>query len=118
MSLQTKASISSFGGKLLQLTHNASTTQCEMAFHLYLPPQPNTITSSKIPLLIYLAGFTCTPDNGAEKGFFQHAASKEGIAVLYPDTSPRMITFFFLFLEIGCHSSRCILDYIAFAFSH
>jgi len=32
---------------------------------------------------------TCTGDNCAEKGFFQHGASKHGIAVLYPDTSPR-----------------------------
>ncbi|KAJ5238723.1 hypothetical protein N7468_003342 [Penicillium chermesinum] len=72
MSVTTKATIASFGGKLLQLSHNATTTRCEMNFNLYLPP----------------AG----PDpeaNCSEKGFFQHAASKKGIAVLYPDTSPR-----------------------------
>ena len=38
-----------------------------------------------------LAGLTCTGDNCAEKGFFQAAAAKEGIAVIYPDTSPRRV---------------------------
>ncbi|CAD6570305.1 MAG: hypothetical protein ASARMPREDX12_004979 [Alectoria sarmentosa] len=89
MSIQTKATIASFGGKLLKLSHNASSTNCEMAFNLYLPPQTTTNPLHKVPLLIYLAGLTCTGDNGAEKGFFQHAASEKGIAVLYPDTSPR-----------------------------
>lgn len=90
MSVQTKATIASFGGKLLKLSHNASSTNCEMAFNLYLPPQTTTNPLHRAPLLIYLAGLTCTGDNGAEKGFFQHAASEKGIAVLYPDTSPRM----------------------------
>ena len=89
MSVQMKATIASFGGKLLKLAHNASTTNCEMAFNLYLPPQTTTNSLHKVPLLIYLAGLTCTGDNGAEKGFFQHAASQKGIAILYPDTSPR-----------------------------
>ena len=57
-----------------------------MAFNLYLPPQAS---KSKVPMLIWLSGLTCTGDNCAEKGFFQHGAQKHGIAVLYPDTSPR-----------------------------
>lgn len=85
MSFKTTATISSFGGKLLKLTHNASTTGCEMALNLYLPPQA---TTQKVPVLFYLAGLTCTGDNGAEKGFFQYGASQKGIAVVYPDTSP------------------------------
>lgn len=89
MSVQTKASIASFGGKLLKLAHNATTTNCEMGFNLYLPPQTTINPLHKVPLIIYLAGLTCTGDNGAEKGFFQHAASQKGIAILYPDTSPR-----------------------------
>lgn len=89
MSVQTKATIASFGGKLLKLVHNATTTNCEMGFNLYLPPQTTINPLYKVPLMIYLAGLTCTGDNGAEKGFFQHAASQKGIAILYPDTSPR-----------------------------
>lgn len=87
MSFETTATIASFGGKLLKLAHQAKSTSCQMKLNLYLPP---TATASKpAPVLIYLAGLTCTGDNGAEKGFFQAAASKKGIAVVYPDTSPR-----------------------------
>ena len=89
MSVQTTATIASFGGKLLKLKHNASTTNCEMAFNLYLPPQATTNPLHKVPVLIWLSGLTCTGDNCAEKGFFQHRASQKGIAVVYPDTSPR-----------------------------
>ncbi|KAL2809772.1 putative esterase, partial [Aspergillus granulosus] len=89
MAVTTKATIASFGGKLLKLSHAAKSTNCEMNFNLYLPPQAYKNPSSKIPVLIYLSGLTCTADNCSEKGFFQHGASKRGIAVLYPDTSPR-----------------------------
>lgn len=89
MAFTTKATIASFGGKLLKLTHKASSTSCEMAVNLYLPPQATSNTIHKVPVLFYLAGLTCTGDNGAEKGFFQNAASQKGIAIVYPDTSPR-----------------------------
>jgi S-formylglutathione hydrolase len=85
MSFKTTATIASFGGKLLKLTHDASTTGCEMALNLYLPPNP---AAKKLPVLFYLSGLTCTGDNCAEKGFFQQAASQNGIAIVYPDTSP------------------------------
>jgi hypothetical protein len=88
MPFKTTATIASFGGKLLKLTHEASTTGCEMALNLYLPPSAGK-TLNKVPILFYLAGLTCTGDNGAEKGFFQYWASQKGIAVVYPDTSPR-----------------------------
>jgi S-formylglutathione hydrolase len=88
MTFKTTATIACFGGKLLKLTHNASTTGCEMALNLYLPPQ-RVADARKIPVLFYLSGLTCTGDNCAEKGFFQPSASQKGIAIVYPDTSPR-----------------------------
>jgi S-formylglutathione hydrolase len=97
MSVTTKATIASFGGKLLKLTHNAKTTNCEMAFNLYLPPQAFGNNKKKVPVLIYLSGLTCTADNCSEKGFFQHGASQHGVAVLYPDTSPSMSLFLSFF---------------------
>lgn len=60
-----------------------------MALNLYLPPSASSDSKSKVPVLFYLSGLTCTGDNCAEKGFFQAYASKHGIAVVYPDTSPR-----------------------------
>lgn len=89
MAVVTKSTITSFGGKLLKLTHQSRTLSCEMHFNLYLPPNAAKENSTrKVPLLVYLSGLTCTPDNCSEKGFFQHGASKRGIAILYPDTSP------------------------------
>ncbi|KAL0639120.1 hypothetical protein Q9L58_001804 [Maublancomyces gigas] len=60
-----------------------------MALNLFLPPTAISPSPSKVPVLFYLSGLTCTGDNCAEKGFFQAYASKHGIAVVYPDTSPR-----------------------------
>ncbi|KAF7189809.1 S-formylglutathione hydrolase [Pseudocercospora fuligena] len=87
MAFETQSTINSFGGKLLKLQHKSQVLGCDMKLNLYLPP---TASSSKpAPALFYLAGLTCTGDNGAEKGFFQNKASQKGIAVVYPDTSPR-----------------------------
>ncbi|TFK30818.1 esterase D [Coprinopsis marcescibilis] len=55
-------------------------------FNLFLPYLKS---GQKAPLLVYLAGLTCTEDNGAQKGGFFGAASAQGIAILFPDTSPR-----------------------------
>lgn len=87
MAFETKATIASFGGKLLKLTHQSTSTGTPMNVNLYLPPA--AIAGTKVPVLIYLSGLTCTPDNCTEKGFFQAHASRLGIAVVYPDTSPR-----------------------------
>jgi S-formylglutathione hydrolase len=87
MSFETTATIASFGGKLLKLKHQSSSTGTDMALNLYLPPQALK-SDAKVPVLFYLSGLTCTGDNCSEKGFFQHGASQKGIAVVYPDTSP------------------------------
>ncbi|KII94185.1 carbohydrate esterase family 1 protein [Plicaturopsis crispa FD-325 SS-3] len=55
-------------------------------FNLFLP---GNATKSKVPVLVYLAGLTCTEDNGPQKGNFLKDAASEGIAILFPDTSPR-----------------------------
>jgi len=55
-------------------------------FNLFLPANA---AQGKVPVLVYLAGLTCTEDTGAEKGGFMRDAATEGIAILFPDTSPR-----------------------------
>lgn len=87
MSFETTGTIASFGGKLLQLKHKSSSTNTDMALNLYLPPQALK-SGAKVPVLFYLSGLTCTAANCSEKGFFQNGASKHGIAIVYPDTSP------------------------------
>lgn len=94
MAFTTNATITTFGGKLFKLTHASSTTTTPMNLNLYLPPQAlSTTNPTKVPLLIYLSGLTCTPDNCSEKGFFAHRASALGLALLYPDTSPRGLNY-------------------------
>ncbi|KAG7450703.1 carbohydrate esterase family 1 protein [Guyanagaster necrorhizus] len=56
-------------------------------FNLFIPP--NASETIKVPVLVYLSGLTCTEDNGAQKGSFLGPASAQGIAILFPDTSPR-----------------------------
>lgn len=36
-----------------------------------------------------LSGLTCTEDTGAQKGGFLRDAADKGIALVFPDTSPR-----------------------------
>jgi len=40
-------------------------------------------------VLFYLSGLTCTDENARTKAHFARAAAKEGICVVFPDTSPR-----------------------------
>ncbi|KAI1467266.1 putative esterase [Daldinia caldariorum] len=89
MAFETKATIANFGGKLLKLQHQSSSTGTPMDVNLFLPPAALASPASKVPVLIYLSGLTCTPQNCTEKGFFQAHAARKGIAVVWPDTSPR-----------------------------
>ncbi|WVR06027.1 S-formylglutathione hydrolase [Kwoniella sp. DSM 27419] len=56
-------------------------------FNVFLPSSASS--SSPVPLLFYLAGLTCNEDTGSQKGGFLNAAGEHGLAVVFPDTSPR-----------------------------
>ncbi|KAK7064376.1 S-formylglutathione hydrolase [Favolaschia claudopus] len=76
-----------YGGELRKYKFkSAALGGLDSNFNLYLPPQ---VASGKAPVLVYLAGLTCTEDNGAQKGSFFGPAAAKGIALLFPDTSPR-----------------------------
>jgi len=87
MAFTTNATIKAFGGKFLKLTHQSATTGTPMNLTIFLPPGASS--SKPAPLLIYLSGLTCTPDNVTEKGFLHAHAASLGLALLFPDTSPR-----------------------------
>jgi S-formylglutathione hydrolase len=57
-----------------------------MTFSVYLPPQAET---EKVPALYWLSGLTCTDDNARTKAGAQRFAAQHGIAIVFPDTSPR-----------------------------
>lgn len=87
MAFTISATIASFNGRIIKLTHQSTTTSTPMNLNLFVP---NTATlSNPAPVLIYLSGLTCTPENVTETGFLHAYASPLNLALLYPDTSPR-----------------------------
>jgi len=79
-------SIKEFGGYLNRYTHDSDSCHCEMTFSVYLPPQALKV---KVPALYWLSGLTCTDDNARTKAGMQRYAAQHGIALIFPDTSPR-----------------------------
>jgi S-formylglutathione hydrolase len=75
-----------FGGWQQFFRHQSAATRCEMRFSLYLPPQAD---AGPVPLVIYLAGLTCTEETFPIKAGAQRIAAALGLALLSPDTSPR-----------------------------
>ncbi len=75
-----------FGGVQGVYSHDAQSTGCEMTFGLYLPPQA---ARGPVPVLWYLSGLTCTHENAMVKAGAQEHAARRGLALVFPDTSPR-----------------------------
>ena len=75
-----------FGGKQIVAKHLSDACNCEMTFAVYLPPQAE---DGPVPVLYYLSGLTCTHENAMTKAGAQAWAAEYGIAVVFPDTSPR-----------------------------
>ncbi|GAA5944967.1 S-formylglutathione hydrolase [Sporobolomyces koalae] len=80
----------SFGGVLRKYKIASSKALGGLAsqFNVFLP-QSALEHSTKVPVVYYLAGLTCNEDTGAQKGGFLRDASEHGIALVFPDTSPR-----------------------------
>ena len=75
-----------FGGVQGVYTHSSSACACDMTFALF---QPREAREGPVPLLWFLSGLTCTHENAMTKAGAQAWAAKHGIAVVFPDTSPR-----------------------------
>ena len=57
-----------------------------MTFSVYVPAHAQ---GTRLPVVWYLSGLTCTHANVTEKGEFRHACSELGLIFVAPDTSPR-----------------------------
>ncbi len=75
-----------YGGTQSVFRHWSEVCQTDMTFGLYLPPQAE---HGSVPLLWYLSGLTCTHENAMTKAGLQEHAARHGIAIVFPDTSPR-----------------------------
>lgn len=76
-----------FGGVQRFHRHASVEVGLPMRFALYLPPQ--ALAGARVPLLVYLAGLTCTEETFTMKAGAQRVAAELGLALLMPDTSPR-----------------------------
>ena len=84
--MQVVAENKCFGGLQTVYSHPSNTCGVEMTFAVYLPPQAK---DGPVPVLWYLSGLTCTHENAMTKGGLQEHAAGRGIALIFPDTSPR-----------------------------
>jgi S-formylglutathione hydrolase len=87
MSIENISVNKSFGGWHKQYSHHSKSLNCSMQFAIYLPPQMGSGT--KVPVLYWLSGLTCTDENVMQKSGIQRIAAELGIAIVAPDTSPR-----------------------------
>jgi S-formylglutathione hydrolase len=76
----------SFGGWTEFYSHESKACQSKMRFSIYRPPQAE---SGRVPILYWLSGLTCTEENFMAKAGAQAWASRYGILLVAPDTSPR-----------------------------
>lgn len=78
----------SFGGWVRRYTHESSELGCSMNFMVFTPACSDQ-AGSKVPVLYYLSGLTCTDENFMLKAGAQRKAAELGVALVAPDTSPR-----------------------------
>ncbi|MFU1478765.1 S-formylglutathione hydrolase [Roseovarius sp. C7] len=84
--MQTQSENACFGGVQGVYTHASSACACDMTFGLFLPEEAR---DGPVPVLWYLSGLTCTHENAMTKAGAQAWAAEQGIALVFPDTSPR-----------------------------
>ena len=75
-----------FGGVQGVYSHASDACNCEMTFGLFVPAEAR---DGPVPVLWYLSGLTCTHENAMTKAGAQGWAAEQGIALIFPDTSPR-----------------------------
>ncbi|BBU53953.1 S-formylglutathione hydrolase [Mameliella alba] len=75
-----------FGGTQGVYTHASDACKCDMTFGLFLPEEAAHVP---VPVLWYLSGLTCTHENAMVKAGAQGWAAEHGLALIFPDTSPR-----------------------------
>ncbi len=84
--METLSENACFGGVQGVYRHASSACKCDMTFGLFLPAEAK---DGPVPVLWYLSGLTCTHENAMTKAGAQGWAAEQGIALVFPDTSPR-----------------------------
>lgn len=85
MALEVLAEHACFGGVQGFYRHDSRECASPMRFSVFHPPQ----AASRVPVLYYLAGLTCTEETFMIKAGAQRVAAELGLMLVAPDTSPR-----------------------------
>lgn len=85
MALEVLSEHACFGGVQGYYRHDSAACAGPMRFSVYRPPQAQPGT----PMLLFLAGLTCTEETFAIKAGAQRMAAELGLILVAPDTSPR-----------------------------
>ena len=80
--------VKSFEGVQMRYEHTSEVLNCRMTFSIFLPKM-SLKDSAKLPVVYWLSGLTCTDENFVQKSGAQKYASKLGLIIVAPDTSPR-----------------------------
>jgi S-formylglutathione hydrolase len=86
MSIETISEHRSFGGVQGFYRQQSAVIGLPMRFAVYQPPQAQ---QHRVPVLLYLAGLTCTEETFAIKAGAQRVAAQLGLMLVTCDTSPR-----------------------------
>src|ERR1700712_4031162 len=86
MTLETLSTNRSHGGTQGVYRHASRETGTDMTFSVYVPPHDE---GTKLPVVWFLSGLTCTHANVTEKGEYRAACAELGLILVAPDTSPR-----------------------------
>lgn len=84
--METVSENACFGGTQGVYRHASRATGTDMTFGLFLPSEA---ADGPVPVLWFLSGLTCTHENAMTKSGAQAHAAEAGIALVFPDTSPR-----------------------------
>lgn len=84
--MKTVSENRAYGGVQGVYSHASDACSCDMTFAVYMPPQAK---DGPVPCLWYLSGLTCTHENAMTKAGLQAHAAEFGLALVFPDTSPR-----------------------------
>ena len=84
--METLSESRCFGGVQGVYRHASEATGGDMTYGLFLPEEA---ASGPVPVLWYLSGLTCTHENAMLKAGLQAHAAEWGVALVFPDTSPR-----------------------------
>jgi len=84
--METVSTSKAYGGTQGVYRHASTATGTDMTFAVYVPPHDE---GTRLPVLWFLSGLTCTHANVMDKGEYRRACAELGVILVAPDTSPR-----------------------------